>query len=219
MAEASDVTQVIDKLDTLNVDSQNLDTPQSSISIKSDNDLRKDSKTGSESGSVENLETKEQPCSETVADLAPAVKLKTSLAQKSRNLSAKDKAKIAEMVKGLAKFKHAEEEIAMESKTAKQKPNKEKKAKKKELDKETEILGESETTFKPLDWEKADIESDAPKDKMVIIEKKDKGKKEKKKELKKEMDNEDEWEDVESEDEVSLPPRQNLTGMFDDSLL
>lgn len=56
-----------------------------------------------------------------------AVKLKSNLAQKSKNLSAKDKAKIAEMVRGLAKFKHAEEEIEPRKTGKTEKRKKEKK--------------------------------------------------------------------------------------------
>ena len=40
-----------------------------------------------------------------------AVKVQQNLMQMTKNLSAKDKAKVAEMVKGLAKFKLAEEDV------------------------------------------------------------------------------------------------------------
>ena len=43
-----------------------------------------------------------------------AVKVQQNLAQMTKNLSAKDKAKVAEMVKGLAKFKLAEEDVEVE---------------------------------------------------------------------------------------------------------
>ena len=208
MAEANDVTEVTDKLDTLNVDGENIITPETSTS-----------------GNNGNLEANEQSGSDTTADSGPAVKLKTSLAQKSRNLSAKDKAKIAEMVKGLAKFKHAEEDIHTDSMTSKPKPSKEKKAKVKEVNKETDILVDQEYTCKPGDREKVVTELGANREVTVTEEisvgktqkvKKNKGKKEKKKDMDKELDNEDEWEDVESEGEISRPSLTGevLTGEF-----
>ena len=194
MAEAKDVRELSDKLDNLNVDCESSNTPQSSAT-----------------GIIK------ETSSENVTDLASSVKLKTSLAQKSRNLSAKDKAKIAEMVKGLAKFKHAEEDIHIDSKTSKGKTSKEKKAKVKEVAKEYETFDQPESACKPGDRENEMAEAKVNREVSVTDKisagisekaKKKKGKKEKKNDLDKEVDNDDEWEDIESGDEgdeVSLP--------------
>lgn len=102
--------------------------------------------TTKETDNSDKLAGPERPASENISD--STVLLKANLAQKSRTLSAKDKAKIAEMVRGLAKFKHAEEE--MEPKKPKGMKDKGKKAKIKEV------------MHKDDEWEDVDSEEEMP---------------------------------------------------------
>lgn len=101
--------------------------------------------TTKETDNSDKLAGPERPASENISD--STVLLKANLAQKSRTLSAKDKAKIAEMVRGLAKFKHAEEEME---------PKKPKGMKDKGKAKIKEVM------HKDDEWEDVDSEEEMP---------------------------------------------------------
>ena len=123
MAESSQTAEEIANR-LRNVD---LDPPKSNIHTgnKSGNNDSSDKQTDEKS---ENVGAESEETHGAGTEDTTAAKLKSNLVQKSKNLSAKDKAKIAELVRGLAKFKHAEEDIEprKEGKTNKQKKEKKK---------------------------------------------------------------------------------------------
>ena len=161
LAGEKDVTEeVLDKLQGINIDS-----PKSDYQTDVESNIQK-VKTDTEKDVIEKTETSSETIQSDTVEANPdrvvtttdntekrldsqAVKLKSSLAQKSKNLSAKDKEKIAEMVKGLAKFKHAEEDVHID--TTQKKGKKEKKCKEVPVKKTAEM--KDDDTWEDIDSE------------------------------------------------------------------